>query len=51
MSRPYKPPVHGSKAMTAEYRKTMAFMRDTLTRETPLSPDEREEALRKAGAQ
>lgn len=49
MSRLYRPPVHGNKPMSRAYRDAMAFMRETLTRETRLTDEEREEALRKAG--
>lgn len=51
MTAPYRPAPaqHGSKPMTREYRKTMAFMRETMNRAEPLTEEERDELIRKAG--
>ena len=49
MSRPYKPEPRGNKPMTREYKNTMAFMAATYRSETPLTDEERDELIRKAG--
>lgn len=49
MSRPYRQEPRGNKPMTREYKSTMAFMAATFRDETPLTDEQRDELIRKAG--
>lgn len=40
---------HGSKPRTREQKRTAALMRDVYTRAEPMTEEEREAAIRKAG--
>ena len=46
-----RPPVkqYGSKPVSKQYRDTMAFMAATFRDDKPLTDDERDELIRKAG--
>lgn len=43
-----KPARHAKPPLTRQYRETMAFMRGVYTRDTALTPEEREAAVKKA---
>jgi len=49
MTRPYKPEPRGNKPMTREYRNTMAMAARIFRDDKPLTDDERDELIRKAG--